>query len=31
MIPEPNSKPPRILVVEDDRAMCQLLVDLLSL
>ena len=29
MIPEPNSKAARILVVDDDRAMCQLLVDLL--
>ena len=29
MIPEPNSKPARILVVDDDRAMCQLLIDLL--
>ena len=29
MIPEANSKPARILVVDDDRAMCQLLIDLL--
>jgi DNA-binding NtrC family response regulator len=29
MISQPNSKPTRILVVDDDRAMCQLLFDLL--
>jgi DNA-binding NtrC family response regulator len=29
MIPEPNAKAARILVVDDDRAMCQLLFDLL--
>lgn len=28
-VPEPGFKPSRILVVDDDRAMCQLLIDLL--
>ncbi|HEV8723413.1 MAG TPA: sigma-54 dependent transcriptional regulator [Candidatus Binatia bacterium] len=28
-VPEPSIKPARILVVDDDRAMCQLLIDLL--
>ncbi len=29
-VPEPGIKPARILVVDDDRAMCQLLIDLLQ-